>query len=113
MHFAVPLVMIKVSFDSGETCLRSLAGMLILPLLSIEYVNCPLNISIILWLFSPQFPTTPQNNRKILQKSRKICSFLHKIFYLIGWKNSPNIKIVAKLIYNDRKLEIIEGMPCK
>jgi len=32
---------------------------------------------------------------------------------LIGWKNSPNIKIVAKLIYNDIKMEIIEGMPSK
>jgi len=32
---------------------------------------------------------------------------------LIGWKNSPNIKIVANLIYNDIKMEIIEGMPSK
>ena len=43
MQLAVPCVIINESFDSDETCFRSLAGILILPFESTEYVNCPLN----------------------------------------------------------------------
>ena len=44
MHFSVPLVMIKDSFASGLTYFRNLAGMLIRPFESIEYLNLPINI---------------------------------------------------------------------
>jgi hypothetical protein len=70
-----PRVITKVSLASGEMCLRSFAGMLILPLLSIEYVNCPLNITFS-QLFHGKFhhfsPLLPKNNIKTLGKSRFI-----------------------------------------